>query len=1083
MEDTSDLGNNDSNENYLGDANVTGSPDSSHFGDSSCVNGSTDSPMFYPDFDDDDDDSVDSCVNTQEYTRTSTSNSFVNDDIFESNTTNTSNESFVNDDMGTTNDNIHEATFGDTEILEDFRKYSDASYQNRCSLTAEDCAGIELLEVLAKARAPLNLYDFIYKWHVNNLDAAKVVTQKSLLVNMKKRYHLNNSSPKLSRSITLPHSRACVDLVVHDFKWQVQSLLTDPRICQSDYLFHDNDPFAPPPEHFSHISDVNTGLAYRETYKRLIKDPRRDVLLPIIFYMDGAVTGQYDKLPIEALKFTLGIFKGIARNRKSAWRELGYVTKFLAEETKGIDQIRKSGHMDVKNYFVTESVLPNEQCVMINDEGDEENGAGDNDEEDEEDDDDVNQDLEEEVVLDSCSAQDLHAMLDVFLASYREIEEVGFEWDLRYNDSTHRVHFIPFVLFIKGDTVEHDKHCGSYTSRTKHVQQLCRYCCCPSIDTDDPYRRDDRKNQKMIQDLVDSRDEDGLKAISQQYVQNTWYKVRFGLHNNLGVHGACTLEMLHWLQLGKYKYIRKMFFAQTGNSSSLSTKINTLAKMFGLFYKRNSDRDLPRTDFAKGIMKGKLMANEYTGLILILCTVLRCFAGRRLLLEESRGNQKKLLGQIHQIRNWIMLLETMLQWEAWLKQPSISVFEIHRFEVKVRELMALEKTIGQRNTGMKFRTFNFHASLHVADDILYFGVPNHVNTSTDESQHKPDKTAAKRTQRRPKTFDKQCADRIHDMRVVEHGLQEIRDGGQKWCYYQKTEEMESQYQRNKERSNTAQQHDIESGDEDDDVSSESSLLGDGNHDDDDIEEDLYSMYSDTDMSTILPVATESDIKNSGVRCRFFYCNTQGKWVYTVKSRMKNRDNFQLGHDLETFLADLSDVVVAGTEESSISIDLFTEHKRFDQIYRGSPHYRGLPWRDWAMINWGNGVILPGQIWIFVNLQNIPEESFHDPGIYAIIESSDPNPDVEERRLSQILQPFLKETKTNSEGRPNQRRFHLVPVSSIHSPICMIPDHGNPDPSAYLKLAPKSEWAKMFSNWLEKEHSREFPSEKTTEPGH
>jgi len=193
--------------------------------------------------------------------------------------------------------------------------------------------------------------------------------------------------------------------------------------------------------------------------------------------------------------------------------------------------------------------------------------------------------------------------------------------------------------------------------------------------------------------------------------------------------------------------------------------------------------------------------------------------------------------------------------------------------------------------------------------------------------------------------------------------------------------------------------------------------------------------------------------------------------------MKSRDKFQLGKELEAFLQDLADLVIAGTETSSISLDLFTEHKRFDQIYRGSPHYRGMPWRDWAMINWGNGVILPGQIWIFVDLQNIPEESFHDPGIYAIIESSDPNPDVQERKLSQILQPFLKETKIYAGQR--QRRFHLVPVSFIHSPVCMLPDHGNPDPRAYLKLSPKREWPKMFSRWLEKEHAREFQREQPT----
>ena len=120
MEDTRDFGNNDSNENsYLGDAHVTESPESLHFGDSSCVNGTTDSSTFYPD-PDDDDDSEDSCVIPQDDTRTSTtSNSFVNDndDVFETNTTNRSNDSFVNDVTGSNNMyNLDEATYGDTEI-------------------------------------------------------------------------------------------------------------------------------------------------------------------------------------------------------------------------------------------------------------------------------------------------------------------------------------------------------------------------------------------------------------------------------------------------------------------------------------------------------------------------------------------------------------------------------------------------------------------------------------------------------------------------------------------------------------------------------------------------------------------------------------------------------------------------------------------------------------------------------------------------------------------------------------------------------------------------------------------------------
>ncbi len=57
-------------------------------------------------------------------------------------------------------------------------------------------------------------------------------------------------------------------------------------------------------------------------------------------------------------------------------------------------------------------------------------------------------------------------MLQVILASYKEVQdEGGFEWDLSYLKKTWETHMIPFVIFIKGDTVEHDKHCVKCSSR------------------------------------------------------------------------------------------------------------------------------------------------------------------------------------------------------------------------------------------------------------------------------------------------------------------------------------------------------------------------------------------------------------------------------------------------------------------------------------------------------------------------------------------------------------------------------------------------------------------------------------------
>ncbi len=402
-----------------------------------------------------------------------------------------------------------------------------------------------------------------------------------------------------------------------------------------------------------------------------------------------------------------------------------------------------------------------------------------------------------------------------------------------------------------------------------------------------------------------------------------------------------------------------------------------------------------------------------------------------MLLTESRGNQKEFLADLAKIKDWIMLLESMLQLEAWLKQPTIPVFEIERFEVKVRELMDLEKVIGQRKTGMGFRTFNFHAAVHMADDMLNFGVPSNVDTGSNEAHHKPDKTAAIRTQRRPEKFDKQLAGQIHDTAVVSEAVHEVSTGDQKWLYHYREGEQE-------EESPGKQPPEADETD-------------------------------NGDQSTLCLEPAQADIKNTGVRCRFFYSEDTGTWEYSVKSRMKQKDKFKLEPALTNMLSDVMDQLGNAVSE----VQLFTEHKRFDQIFRATPRYLSKPWRDWALIDWGDGLVLPGQLWIFADLTQIPDDLCYERGIYAVVESANPVVTRAEVDLSQIFQPYLKETSGTNNGTV-QRKFYLVDVESFYAPCCMIPDHGNPNPRAYLKLTPKKEWASQFADWLATEHSREFP---------
>jgi len=946
-------------------------------------------------------------------------------------------------------------------ILRNFRQYTEKASANYAQLDPDVVAGVKLLGLFANKRVPKGLYEQVVKWHMEHLNAKTMTTRQKLLQKLEARYHMALCKP-LEQSLVLPYSGSRIKLCCHDFKAQLQALLSDPRIRDDNYLFYNKDPFAPPPEEWTHIGDINTGRCYRETYKQLITDPGRQVLLPIIFYMDGAVTGQFDNLPIEILKFTLGIFNDETRNKAYVWKNLGYVRNFKKSTTRAEDIIAETDHLDAE-YYVKSSEFEDKSVVLAsvtddshqgkekpkakqkekqpnqNIPGISRNGRR-NLAEDAED-----PDAEVEIIP-ACNAQDLHAMLDVFLETYKALEdEGGIHWDLHYDGQVRKVHFIPFIMFVKGDTQEHDKHCGKYLSRTKKVKNLCRYCCVPNEKTDEAYTKFVPKTQEMIQKLVDKGDEAKLQGISQQNLDNCWYKFRFGLHNKQGIHGACPVEIIHWFQLGKFKYGRTVLFDQMGKDSELSKEFDALATLVGMTLHRQSDRSLPRVVFAKGIKAGKMQAGQMDGVILILVATLCTTKGREMLLKEKR--LRKRFGTVELIGDWIMLLETFLQWKSWLKLPELRVFDVKRFKTKVREIMEMEKRIGPRLTGMKNRTFNFHAGLHVGDDILNFGVPRVVNTESNESHHKESKTAALQTQRIPETFDKACADNIHYMDVVQLAVYEDVTGRTRWDYFQTDEEI---------------------------FEPEQEIRGNDTAEDDGLDEDSLG-------------SADEEIITEELECWFdFWIKPQidGKDVYTYKVRRGKYDhNSKFDSQLVKFLGKILQKVKAELPILSI----FTCYKRNGQIFRGHPNYRLKPWHDWVNIDWGNGWgIQPGHIWCFLDLRELTRE-YHvgdvtaGPDLYAVVESTFtadlPDDIAHIDDYSSIFEHYTKYVGDEPcEDGTVRRQFYLAPVDSFHSPCILIPDIGNSNPAAYLKMKPTTEWADQFVEWLGEPHSREFTEE-------
>jgi hypothetical protein len=87
------------------------------------------------------------------------------------------------------------------------------------------------------------------------------------------------------------------------------------------------------------------------------------------------------------------------------------------------------------------------------------------------------------------------------------------------------------------------------------TQQICRKCHISLQGADDHMANYKLKTVLEIKKLVENADLEGLKALSQTYLQNVFYNVRFSTRNDNGIHGSCPSELLHAFLLGTFKYL------------------------------------------------------------------------------------------------------------------------------------------------------------------------------------------------------------------------------------------------------------------------------------------------------------------------------------------------------------------------------------------------------------------------------------------------------------------------------------------------------------------------------------------------
>jgi hypothetical protein len=815
--------------------------------------------------------------------------------------------------------------------------------------------------------------------------------------------------------VTIPYREA------HDC---IVSLLTDPRVDQSKLLFFNKDPLAPPPSKVIFIEDINTGEAYLKSYEKWISKPKQ-VLFPIIFYIDATVTGQFSDLPVTALKMTLGIFDQETRDQGWAWRELAWIPQVRKESARGKKLFKDSKHLDSQDVVV----MDGEGQYAESESEDEESAAA-------EESDDV------------VKAQDFHSMLSFGLESFVKLQESGFIWDqVAHGQITRGIEYIPFVVNVKCDTEEGDLLCGKFTVRTKNVKHLCRYCHCPTDQGDNPLAKYKMKTQGDIQKLIDKGDLVQLKAISQQNIQNAWYKVRFHAANDRGIHGATPSEMLHALLLGIFKYLRNIFFVYMGESSTLAQDINGLCKMYGKLLSHQSDRDLPYTNFAKGIQKGRLMAKQFRGVLLVMAAVVRSESGRKFLMKRRK------FGKENGLRDWSLLLELMLEWEAYLCEPKMKKQDVMRLEKKHRFIMYIIRNVAKRAEGMGLKVMKFHAISHLVEDIRLYTTPSTYDTGANESHWKETKYAAILTQRKEALFSEQTAKRLTEFLTIDLAYEEIETGATVWEHFDDVPERKNLDPEQMNMATESEDIYIQSG-------SQSSNESGTN--------DSHSSCSGIEIrtgGTRILVFEDSDNKNIA--------------SFEILGRSKHKNTTRWVTQTVEFLVGLQNQVCEHISQKDLPV--LTEHKRGNIMFRGHPNHRGEgAWKDWAIMDWGHGWgKLPSRIWCFVDLRglnpNAPALQYGGTQlkqeVYAVVEVAtyDATTDVGGIQSDLFIPLTLEVGGIDTDASVTERKFYLADVDTIVEPCIVIPNIGD-KPNAYLQVKPRRDWSKEFVSWLKDPHN-------------
>ncbi|KAI2513242.1 hypothetical protein MHU86_1280 [Fragilaria crotonensis] len=753
-------------------------------------------------------------------------------------------------------------------------------------------------------------------------------------------------------------------MIYFDAREVFASLLSCPTINQDkNFLFHGREgaPFAEP-SRSSNLGDIDTGRCYRRTHEALVRNPGVDMVFPCIAGMDKTHVDGAGRMQMEPLTVANGLLIHAVRSQPSAMRILGY----LNHSSPAHKPDESTFSAAYQKEFNRPDHLPADIDVAL-----------------------APLKPRSGITWPTYTLNEMHLQIQFILEASGFIAlqtRNGFRWVLQYMGKKHPIVLHPYIPFMVGDTEGHDRLCGHYNARFSSVKQLCRACECPTDKTGYSQAKYPHRKPSVIDRLVNGGKLRQLQLMSLNYLSNGFTDVRFGLHNKRGIFGACPGEMLHLISLGWFKYCLEAFSDQAGKPGTIPVKkYDSLCATIGQRLARQSDRDVPRTNFPKGFSSAgaNLMGLEFSGCLLVKLFALHTTQFSRIFLKrkEVEDPQLKVLRNPNHIADWILVVSSLLQWHQWRKQSCISKSQVAKSHVAVQWLMRRVAEVSPRQKAMGTNTIKTHLVLHICEDMMDHGVPQNVNSAYAESAHIPlaKKETARKTQRRTSSFTKQAAHWYVENLVISLA----------------SSDMVSNHVKKQIPTATVV------------CNGTAALTGRG-----------FFITSSPDNASVPVFRWDQKMKNDDTTKDFLEPFVMAHLAQNLVPRLPNRK------------------LKCSTEFKSAKGDSYCAHPNI---------YDGRPWNDKAMVDWCNITHpLPAFIHTFIDLRDVPARGLiavnclkYLPGIYAVVHSYA----ATDEDLIEIPNTMIGRYTITRDPHSQLPTLYIIPASSIVSPTIGIQDVG------------------------------------------